>query len=392
MTGRAWPVTGSLCTGYGGLELGLAMAGARHRLGWYAENAPELVAVLARAWPRSPNLGDIRAVDWAGVEGVDLMCAGFPCQTVSVAGRQAGDADARWLWPHVYAAIKATDPRAVLIENVRNLVSYDRGRLFDGICRDLTGLGYGVRWLTLGACHVGMAHHRHRVFILARPGGGGVERVATTPCGAGRAPLLPTMTARDGHGRGAGDVEFWRRRDEWRNNGKPLDATLALLPTPRARDIKGAETAATRRGRIDRGTAHEGYDLPTAVTLFDLISRQLLPTPRATDGTNGGPGQRGSSGDLALPSAVQFQHFGRFAPAVALHASLWGDPPAPTEPNSNGAPRLRPEFAEWLMGIPAGRVTASMARNDALRAIGNGVCPPQAALAWLTLTAHHDPT
>ena len=87
-----------------------------------------------------------------------------------------------------------------------------------------------------------------------------------------------------------------------------------------------------------------------------------------------------------MPSAVQPEHWGRFAEAVARHESLYGPAPAPTEPNRNGAPRLAPAFAEWLMCLPAGRVTAKLDRVPALRAIGNGVCPPQLAAAWELLT------
>jgi hypothetical protein len=86
-----------------------------------------------------------------------------------------------------------------------------------------------------------------------------------------------------------------------------------------------------------------------------------------------------------MSSAVQPEHWGRFAVAVARHAELYGPPPVPTEPNRNGAPRLAPAFAEWLMCIPAGHVTDALPRSPALKAIGNGVCPPQLAAAWQAL-------
>jgi DNA (cytosine-5)-methyltransferase 1 len=109
----------------------------------------------------------------------------------------------------------------------------------------------------------------------------------------------------------------------------------------------------------------------------------LLPTPRATDGVNGGPNQRGSSGDLAMGSACQPQHWGKFAAAVALWEEITGMPaPEPTEPNSRGGRRLNPELSEWMMGYPRGYLAGMLARNDALRCAGNGVVTRQARAAW----------
>ena len=76
---------GSLCTGYGGLDLAvMAVTGAR--LAWVAETDKYAAGVLARHWPDVPNLGDVTALDWAKVPPVDLVSAGWPCQDISYAG------------------------------------------------------------------------------------------------------------------------------------------------------------------------------------------------------------------------------------------------------------------------------------------------------------------
>lgn len=148
------------------------------------------------------------------------------------------------------------------------------------------------------------------------------------------------------------------------------------------------------------------------------MESDLLPTPRATDGAKGGPNQRGSSGDLMLPSAVMqllptpsvadtrggrkarsgarsgelllngIAHsdaFGKFAPAVARQERILGHPaPAPTEPTGKGgAHRLSARFGEWMMGLRAGWITdvPGVTRNEALRMEGNGVFPAQAYAA-----------
>lgn len=76
---------GSLCSGYGGLELGLATVEPID-VRWHADNDAGAAAILAHHWPDVPNLGDLTTVDWHAVEPVDTVCAGFPCQDISHAG------------------------------------------------------------------------------------------------------------------------------------------------------------------------------------------------------------------------------------------------------------------------------------------------------------------
>lgn len=86
-----------------------------------------------------------------------------------------------------------------------------------------------------------------------------------------------------------------------------------------------------------------------------------------------------------LPGTVieQAIAWGKYAPAIHRWESLTRPAPAPTEPNRNGRPRLAAAFPEWMMGLPAGWVTdvPDLSRAEQLKAIGNGVCPPQAVAA-----------
>lgn len=120
-----------------------------------------------------------------------------------------------------------------------------------------------------------------------------------------------------------------------------------------------------------------------SVSIEDAVhGLSLLPTPHATDGTKGGPNQAGSSGDLMLPSAVQPERFGPYAPVIQQWERMLGRPaPAPTEPGKT-RPRLAAKFVEWLMGLPDGHVTdVGLTRNQELKALGNGFVPQQGAAA-----------
>lgn len=290
---------GSLCTGYGGLEMGLAEYGVDVVTRWHAETAPELAPVLSH---HGPNLGDITRADFTNAPRVDVVTAGFPCQPVSVAGRRKAQGDDRWLWPHVHRAIAQLNPRVVLLENVPGLVSTKDGRAWHDVAGGLLHSGYSVRWTVVGACHVGAAHHRHRLFIVARRNGQPhVEAIPGPRCD--RSDLLPTPTAR-----GPGSPTFWaQRRLQRPTEGIPLDAEVAL--------------------------------------------------------------------------AVEGRDWGRFTPALRLHVRRFGRMPRPTDPNTNGKPRMRAVFGQWLMGLPPGHVTDHVTGVDAFRAIGNGVMPAQLARA-----------
>lgn len=347
---------GSLCTGMGGLEAAVEQAFGPGRRLWHAEKDPAASTVLAAHHPGVPNHGDILTTDWAQVERPDILAAGFPCQPASAAGRQLGEQDERWLWSRpdgtgVLNAIRALTPPTVVLENVANLVSIQGGRLFQAILDDLHDAGYQVRWVILGACTVGACHHRHRVFLLARHVGTGTDwrtavQLRVPRCGF-QQHLLPTPVARDGEGRGEGGEEYWaRKREQGWDKGMPLGAAVALLPTPTAAEATGAgssgrdgganlRTAVTllptpgARLGDDRGapspeTAQDRMDSGRR-NLDDAVA--LLPTPRATDGVKGGPNQRGSRGDLALPAAVQDDRWGRYTEAVHRWAAIGGAPP-----------------------------------------------------------------
>lgn len=158
---------GSLCTGFGGLDLAVeAVLGGR--LAWYAETDPHAQKVLAERWPDVVNLGDIRTVDWSTVAPVDIVTAGFPCQDISNAGKRAGITGRNSsVWTAVADAVRALLPPLVFVENVAALLR--RGN--DVVHADLAASGYDTRWVCLRASDVGAAHRRDRLFLLAaRPG------------------------------------------------------------------------------------------------------------------------------------------------------------------------------------------------------------------------------
>lgn len=220
---------GSICTGYDGIGMGLALASQVLDRQWSAENEASVAEVLKLEHPEVINFGDIKAVDWQNTAPVELMSSGDPCQSISIAGRQAGRDDPRFLWPWVRDAYRAAEPDRIFFENVANMVSHDGGRTMAERFKHLREDGYAVKWAVIGACAVGAPHHRHRWFALAEFVGGDVPEARRMDgdkqvCGASRAggrQVFPTPSAADGSG-GPGESPF-------REGGLNL-RTAACLP------------------------------------------------------------------------------------------------------------------------------------------------------------------
>lgn len=154
---------GSLFSGIGGLDLGLEWAGLG-RVAWQVEKDAYCRQVLAKHWPDAVRYEDVRAVGAHNLSRVDVLCGGFPCQDISVAGKGAGLAGARsGLWSEYARIIRELRPRIVVVENVSALVV----RGLDRVLCDLAASGYDAVWFHLRASDVGAPHLRERLFIVA---------------------------------------------------------------------------------------------------------------------------------------------------------------------------------------------------------------------------------
>lgn len=174
---------GSLFTGTGGLELGLAEV-LDFQLKWTSDIEPGPNKIIDCRFPGIPNLGDITKFDWADVEPVDIITGGTPCQDMSVAGRRRGmlSGTRSGLWEYMRQGIEYLKPQFVVWENVkgaRSARAYSESDMEPGsrpmgnlkalgrVLGDLTDLGYDTQWTTLRASTVGAPHHRDRIFVLA---------------------------------------------------------------------------------------------------------------------------------------------------------------------------------------------------------------------------------
>lgn len=155
---------GSLFSGVGGFDLGFERAGME--CVWQAENNKHALQVLANHWPNVKRYEDVKDVGRKS-ETVDLICGGFPCQDLSVAGKRAGLAGERsGLWFEFRRIIEELAPTWVVIENVPGLLSSNKGRDMAILLGGLAQLGYGWAYRVLDSQYHGVAQRRRRVFIV----------------------------------------------------------------------------------------------------------------------------------------------------------------------------------------------------------------------------------
>ena len=165
---------GSLFSGIGGFELGLQMASPDFEIAWQVEIEPYARRVVEKHWPDVPRWDDVKTFppdpveDWA----VDLVCGGFPCQSISSAGKMLGKQDDRYLWPEMARVCAVLKPRWILAENVSRIVSArdelgHRGGILGEVLRDLAALGYDAEWHCIPASRFGACHRRDRFWLVA---------------------------------------------------------------------------------------------------------------------------------------------------------------------------------------------------------------------------------
>jgi len=274
------------------------------------------------------------------------VTAGFPCQPVSHAGKGAGVHDERWLIRDVVTVARRAGAQWIFMENVRGLLSANKGEAFGQVLDALAEGGFDARWACIRADQsVGACHRRDRWFAVAHAGG-----------------------ERHGGGQDGGEVGLLDGRDEsqarqqQRARPEPVDRgtetatyTAGVGLGERPRSGKGEPTQQRRDGPCD--------------------SHRTAPTDADGEGLQG----HGEEHQLPEAGGQEVVGWGDYGAAIQRWGHVIGRPaPAPVTDD-----KLSSRFVEWMMGLPDGWVTGvGLSRTQELKILGNGVVPQQAAVAY----------
>lgn len=314
---------------------------------WVSE-IDKYASQLIDARINKPNLGNLKVIDWATVEPIDVLTAGYPCQPFSHAGHRKGVEDERHLWPYIKQAISVLRPKFVVLENVRGHFSLG----FREVLGELTEIGYDARWRLVRASDVGAPHRRERLFVVAYPKGGGsgkcteisskvleyrngvVEHSDTDSCGCA---LVGNISRTLGH------------------QGQPQSQPDQLVKEI-VTDSNGVSYDHARR-------AHRNLSDKASKIIDGSDRPKYRGSGEIVPNTNNG----GRFGAMSRPSQ-------RYDSCSEMHLQIV--PPALDQG------KLNPVFVEYMMGLPKGWVTdVGLSRTQQLKILGNGVVPQQAYYA-----------
>ena len=156
----------SIFSGIGGFEYGMQQSNKEFECIGYSEVDKYAKSIYKKHFPEHKDLGDATKIRTEELADFDLLVGGFPCQAFSMAGYRKGFDDTRGtLFFELARILKDKRPKYFLFENVKGLLSHDKGKTFQTILEVLSDLGYDVEWCVLNSKNYGVPQNRERVYI-----------------------------------------------------------------------------------------------------------------------------------------------------------------------------------------------------------------------------------
>lgn len=201
----------------------------------FARRSYEAMYNTKGEWTRD-DVKKVTNEEWKELRGkVDIITGGFPCQSFSIAGRRGGFQDTRGtLFFEIARAIEQVEPRIFVLENVRGLLSHDKGETFTTIINTLDEIGYNVEWGVFNSKHYGSAQNRERVYIIGHLRGGRGREVLLNGGAVGEVEARGLKTERE--------IEVVGNISRTGYQSHNVLGVDGISTTLLARDFKGAKT------------------------------------------------------------------------------------------------------------------------------------------------------
>jgi DNA (cytosine-5)-methyltransferase 1 len=393
-TAKELPTVISFCSGYGGIERGLDLAGVKHRVLAYVEIEAFAIANLVAKMESgqlvpAPIFTDLKTFPaHLFRDCVDIITGGYPCQPFSAAGKRLGTEDPRHLWPYILDHINAIRPVRCLFENVEGHISLGLREVIG----DLEGAGYNATWGIFSASEVGAPHQRKRVYIMANSISAGVWDNDRPPANEGRsAAQFGRADVRQGDredrsvrpesaGSSSADMADAKsqrygarreKRDIYQENGRQ---NWECVPEPAIASTRSggeAQPLANILGHSQNNRCagwREPIKRERSENHIKRPDQDLRWQTQRSSQTLANTGSKGLQGqERCWTAGEEGESFGHFTKRGGELSN----------PNGRG------QEQSWPPEPGLGRVVDGCAdRVDRLRLLGNGVVPQTAAKAW----------
>ena len=161
----------SMFSGIGGFELAIHKSSPDAECVGYSEIDKHAIKTYEKHFPHHTNYGDATAIRPKELPDFDMLCAGFPCQAFSIAGKRKGFKDSRGnLFFEIIRILECKKPAIIVLENVKGLLNHKKGNTFKVIIQALDGLGYRLEWMVLNSKDFKTPQNRERIFIVGHLG------------------------------------------------------------------------------------------------------------------------------------------------------------------------------------------------------------------------------
>ena len=218
----------SAFSGIGGFELALSRHYPHLHCAGYSEIDTHASKIYTHHFPGHRNYGDIRAIDVRALPAFDVLVGGFPCQAFSFEGHRNGFDDRRGaLFFELARIAREKQPRIILLENVKGLLSHGAGRTCAAVISALDELGYDLQWQVLDSQNFGLPQRRERIFIVGHLRG--TRRPDVFPFRAATSKLPDQQVPQSRRGRVR---SIWSLRDSQSTRRAILDRHTIRRLTP----------------------------------------------------------------------------------------------------------------------------------------------------------------
>ena len=406
-TTQKLPTVLSLCTGYGGIERGLNLAGIEHRVIAHVEIEAFAIANLVAkmeagkldAAPVWSNLKTLPVESFR--DRVDILTGGYPCQPFSAAGKRLGEEDPRHLWPYICDIIRAVRPVRCFFENVEGHISLGLREVIS----DLESLGYKVAWGIFSAREVGAPHQRKRVYIMAncdnglsqfshkeiRTGGdasiNGSELMGNSKHHGSSSTQIGGSNAENARGPEKGSEDAVQSSGA---SGRSNNESLSRSDTMADSQSELSKRTISERDRIGQSEEALGdrSDSEGASSVADTDSTRSREGGISCKGADGSKlVSNGQAGGTILADPINERSQRQPGDGKNVNKRGWFNPKQDGSISEEGV-LSRGHTAGWWPPEPRlGRVVDGCAnRVDRIRLLGNGVVPQTAAKAWMVLS------